>query len=140
MLSIKSALAFLLVLITSAASQVVVTETDTVTLVTITSVITVAPPSTSTTTAYVTVGGNPPSTTSYYSTEYVTVTAGQSAPSSNSVCPVEHHGQCGGTNYSGCRDCAYRHYCSKVNDGYSICHLAYTVATAVATVYKGDAL
>jgi hypothetical protein len=25
-------------------------------------------------------------------------------------------------------------------DGYSICHLTYTVATAVATVYKGDAL
>lgn len=25
-------------------------------------------------------------------------------------------------------------------DGYSICHLTYAAATAVATVYKGDAL
>jgi hypothetical protein len=116
MVSSTSTLVSSLALLGLAASQVVVTVTNTVIVIPSlhglpeqvltplqVTTLTVTPKSTSTRTTYITVTGQAPAPVISSSTNYVTVTATSSGASTTvpATCPISEWGQCGGEGFAG---------------------------------------
>ncbi|PMD29119.1 hypothetical protein L207DRAFT_574410 [Hyaloscypha variabilis F] len=137
MLFSTSTLVSSLALLGLAASQVVVTVTNTVIVTTLT----VTPKSTSTRTTYITVTGQAPAPVISSSTNYVTITVTSSGASTTvpATCPISEWGQCGGEGFAGnCAAdpiCGANAVCKYKDVWYSYCSNLPKIVHAVATVY-----